>query len=50
MVDFTAIIASLRSISYDGTMTLEVKPEFQRDSLTRIKNMVGKHSINMMEE
>jgi sugar phosphate isomerase/epimerase len=50
MVDFTAIIASLRSIGYDGTMTLEVKPEFQRDSLTRIKNMVGKHSINMMEE
>jgi len=50
MVDFAAIITSLRSIGYDGTMTLEVKPEFQMVSLTRIKNMVGKKAINMMEE
>jgi len=42
MVDFTAIITSLSGIGYDGTMTLEVKPEFQRTSLARIKSMVGK--------
>jgi len=42
MIDFTTIMTSLSHIGYDGTLTLEVKPEFQVASLARIKSIVGK--------
>ena len=39
-VDFRAIMNSLISVGYDGTLTLEVKPEFQEESRNRIEILV----------
>ena len=41
-VDFRAIMTSLVRAGYDGTLTLEVKPELQEASLTRIKSKLEK--------
>jgi sugar phosphate isomerase/epimerase len=39
-VDFPGIMASLLRVGYDGTMTLEVKPEFQVTSLNYIQRLL----------
>ncbi len=39
-VDFRAIMASLMSAGYDGTLTLEVKPEFQEASRISVEALV----------
>ena len=39
-VDFRAIMTSLIIAGYDGTMTLEVRPEFQEAGRIRIKTLV----------
>ena len=39
-VDFPGIMASLVSAGYDGTLTLEVKPEFHGRSRTSIETLV----------
>jgi len=39
-VDFPAIMTSLLSVGYDGTMTLEVKPEDQEASLNYIQRLL----------
>ncbi len=39
-VDFSAIMTSLICTGYDGTLTLEVKPEFQEDSRKTIEGLV----------
>ncbi|MGO9738503.1 MAG: sugar phosphate isomerase/epimerase family protein [Desulfomonilaceae bacterium] len=36
-VDFRAIMTSLMSMGYDGTLTLEVKPEFQESGRIRVE-------------
>ncbi len=41
-VDFKAILTSLMSAGYDGTLTLEVKPELQADSRVRVGSLVKK--------
>ena len=41
-VDFPAIMASLMSTGYNGTMTLEVKPEFQEAGRILIETAVKK--------
>jgi len=40
LVDFIGVMKSLRGIDYEGTITLEVKPEFQELSRMRIEEMV----------
>ncbi|MGO8881950.1 MAG: sugar phosphate isomerase/epimerase family protein [Desulfomonilaceae bacterium] len=39
-VDFRAIMTSLMSAGYDGTMTLEVKPEFQESGRKCVETLV----------
>ncbi|MGP8284774.1 MAG: sugar phosphate isomerase/epimerase family protein [Desulfomonilaceae bacterium] len=39
-VDFRAIMNSLISVGYDGTLTLEVKPEFQEADRIGVKTLV----------
>jgi sugar phosphate isomerase/epimerase len=39
-VDFTAIMTSLMIAGYDGTLTLEVKPEFQEADRIGVKTLV----------
>jgi sugar phosphate isomerase/epimerase len=39
-VDFRAIMTSLMSAGYDGTLTLEVKPEFQESNRIRLLTLV----------
>jgi sugar phosphate isomerase/epimerase len=39
-VDFRAIMTSLMSAGYDGTLTLEVKPELQEAGKIRIETLV----------
>jgi len=39
-VDFRAIIQSLMGMGYQGTMTLEVKPEFQGTSLSFVQSLL----------
>jgi sugar phosphate isomerase/epimerase len=41
-VDFPGIMASLLGSGYDGTMTLEVKPEFQRVVRISVETLVKK--------
>ncbi len=41
-VDFKAILTSLMSAGYDGTLTLEVKPDLQADSRVRVGSLVKK--------
>jgi L-ribulose-5-phosphate 3-epimerase UlaE len=41
-VDFRAIMTSLMNVGYDGTLTLEVKPEFQEAGRIRVKTAVKK--------
>ncbi len=43
-IDFRAIMTSLLSAGYDGTLTLEVKPEFQEAGRIRIKALARKVS------
>jgi len=45
-VDFRAIMTSLGGIGYDGTLTLEVKPEFQKASLSLIQSLFIKALSN----
>jgi sugar phosphate isomerase/epimerase len=45
-VDFRSILKALCNIGYDGTLTLEVKPEFQEASLTRINGMAEKIKLS----
>ena len=42
-VDFPAIMTSLVSVGYDGTLTLEVKPELQEAGRLSIKDLVKKY-------
>jgi sugar phosphate isomerase/epimerase len=39
-VDFPGIMAALLGAGYDGTMTLEVKPEFQGETRVRLETLV----------
>jgi sugar phosphate isomerase/epimerase len=41
-VDFPGIMASLLRVGYDGTMTLEVKPEFQGKSRVSVETLIKK--------
>jgi len=40
VVDFVGVMRTLRSIGYDGTITMEVKPQFQELSRIRIEEIV----------
>ena len=46
-VDFRAIMTSLMSAGYCGTLTLEVKPEFQESSRIRIKALARDELFNV---
>ena len=45
-VDFAAILASLVRAGYDGTMTLEVEPEFQGIDQIHVEILVKEFQKN----